>query len=119
MDISKINEHTIKPQFIAGNSYKGKIVKVQDKPSGFTATIEFPELSVPGFWHFNVACESEVAKRIAMDELKGLVDQIGEEINDTAELLGKEITVRLTSQADSTLPNCSLPLASAGTPNPF
>jgi hypothetical protein len=119
MDITAINTHTVKPQFIAGNNYKGKVTKVVDKPSGFTATIAFEEVSVPGFWHFNVACENETAKRIAMDELKGLVDQIGEPINDSAELLGKEITVRLTSQADSTLPNCSLPLANAGTPSPF
>jgi hypothetical protein len=118
MDISSINGHTVKPQFTAGKSYKGVIKEVKDKPSGFTATIVFPELSVPGFWHFNVACENETAKRIAMDELKGVCDQLAiTEITSTEELLGKEIEVRLTSQGDSTLPNCSLPLA--GVSNPF
>jgi hypothetical protein len=120
MDISAINAHTVKPQFVAGNSYKGKITEVKDKPSGFTARIAFAEVSVPGYWHFNVASENETAKRIAMDELKGLTEQMGiESITDSAELLGKEVTVRLTSQGDSTFPNCSLPLADAGEPNPF
>jgi len=111
MDISFINSHSVKPQFIAGNNYKAQITKVEDKASGFTITLAFPELSVPGFWHFNISHSNEVAKRISKDDLKGVVDQIPEPISSTADLLGKQITVRLTSQKDSNLPSCGLPTA--------
>ena len=110
MDIGYIANHTIKPSFVAGQNYEATIVEATDKESGFTLELMFEELRTPAFWHFNVAKEG-TAKRIADDELKGLTDQIGEPITDSAQLVGKAVTVRLTSQSDSNLPAVGLPIA--------
>ena len=127
MDIGYIADHKIKPAFVAGSNYEAKIVAVEDKESGFTVQVEFEELSVPGYWHFNVAPVTPemlagltpedqrkklTTKRIADDDLKGVIDQLGIEIADSAELLGKTLNVRLTSQPDSQLPSLGLPIAS-------
>jgi hypothetical protein len=111
MDIAFINEHTVKPQFVAGNNYKAIIAKVEDKASGITLGLRFEDISVPAYWHLNISHTSEVAKRIAMDDLKGIVDMIETPVATSADLVGKEITVRLTAQTDSNLPSCGLPLA--------
>lgn len=112
MNIGFMKDHSVKPAFKAGGNYEAKIIAATDKDSGFTLELEFAELSVPGFWHFNVAHESETAKRISMDELHGLLEQTGE-INETAALVGQTIQVRLLSQPDSALPRCALPVAKA------
>jgi len=127
MDIGFIAEHTVKPQFVAGQNYEGTIEAIEDKESGFTARIGFEALSTPAFWHFNVAPITDKAlegldaeeqrkkvttKRIADDELKGVIDQLEEPVTDSQELVGKKILVRLTSQPDSSLPSCGLPIAS-------
>jgi len=111
MDISFINSHTVKPQFVAGNNYKARIIKVEDKASGCTLSLGFEDISVPAFWHLNISHTSETAKRIAMDDLKGIVDMIEKPIAQTPDLVGEIITVRLTAQKDSNLPSCGLPLA--------
>jgi hypothetical protein len=110
MDLSFMANHVVQPQFTAGSSYDATIVASVDKDSGFTLELSFAELSVPAFWHFNVAHESEDAKRISADELKGLIDQIGEPIAQSSELVGKTVHVRLLSQQDSALPKCALPV---------
>ena len=112
MNIGFMSSHTVKPSFKAGGVYEATVVSVTDKDSGFTLELSFDELSVPGFWHFNVSHESETAKRISRDELAGVLTQVGE-ITETSELVGKGLSVRLLSQADSALPRCALPVAKA------
>ena len=127
MDIGYIVDHKIKPPFVAGQDYEAKVVAVEDKDSGFTVEVTFDKLSIPGFWHFNVALvtaemlaglteeeqrKKHTTKRIADDELKGIVDQLGEAITDSQQLVGKTLNVRLLSQSDSTLPSLALPIAS-------
>jgi hypothetical protein len=110
MDISFIADHEVKPQFTAGANYEGTITEVDDKDTGVTIRLQFEEISTPAFWHFNLTNENEDAKRISMDELKGVMDQLDEPVKDSAELVGKKITVRLVSQSDSSLPKCALPV---------
>ena len=117
MNIGFIASHVVKPQFTAGSNYDATIIASVDKDSGFTLEFSFAELSVPAYWHFNVDLEetdakSIVAKRIALDELKGLVDLIGEPITDSQDLVGKTVTLRLLSQSDSNLPKLAVPIAS-------
>ena len=117
MNIGFIADHVVKPQFTAGSNYDATIIASVDQDSGFTLEFSFAELSVPAYWHFNVDLEETdakaiTAKRIALDELKGLVDLIGEPIEDTQDLVGKAVTVRLLSQSDSNLPKLTLPIAS-------
>jgi hypothetical protein len=112
MDISHVANHTVLPQFVAGNNYSGLITEVKDKPTGFTLRVTFTDISAPGIWHFNIAHTAKPdAQRIAMDQLKGLIDQIGEPIATTADLVGKQVTLRLTASPTSALPNCGLPTA--------
>jgi len=121
MNIGFIADHVVKPQFTAGSNYDATIVASVDKDSGFTLEFSFAELSAPAYWHFNVAlaetdAKSITAKRIALDELKGLMDliedQFDEPIGCTDDLVGKTVTLRLLSQPDSSLPKCALPIAS-------
>jgi hypothetical protein len=113
MDLSWIAEHVVKPAFTAGSNYDGIIVEALERDSGLTLKIEFAELSTPGVWHLNLENENETAKRIARDDLKGIVEQIGEiDLSDAQNLVGKALSVRLTTQPDSQLPRCGLPIAS-------
>jgi hypothetical protein len=112
MNIAFIAAHTIKPAFVAGQVYEGTIVEMDEKESGVTMRLDFEDLSGPAFWHFNLLSESEDAKRISMDEFKGVTDQIGGELNDSADLIGKKLKVRLLTQTDSALPKCALPVVS-------
>ena len=113
MDISFINTHVAKPQFTAGKNYVGKIVAVVDKPTGFTAEFAFDELDVPDYWHFNVLHPTKKSKDIAMNNLKGLTDMVEGAVSTSADLVGKEVTVRLTAQSDSNLPALGLPMTKA------
>ena len=67
MNIGYIKDHTVKPAFVAGQNYTGVVEGVEDKESGFTVHIVFEELSVPGYWHFNVA-------PVTAEMLAGLTD---------------------------------------------
>lgn len=112
MDLSFIADHEVKPPFVAGQNYEATITEALVVETGLTLKLDFEELDIPGTWHLNLDNENETAKRIARDDLKGIVDQVGEiDLSNAQNLVGKKITTRLTTQSDSQLPRCGLPIA--------